>query len=184
MRWYWIDRFTEFVSGTRASALKVVNLGAEQTEEHLPGYPVMPNSLIIEGIAQTGGLLAGEYFGFQARIVLAKVGHARFHCDALPGDTLKYSVTMQHINQEMATIVATSHIGDRLQGEVELLFANLTERIGPPELFVPAEFLRMLRVLEMYTVGKKADGTPIEVPPKLAEAEKIEMEFVHRWHRS
>ena len=55
MRWFWIDRFTEFESGQRAVAIKNVALSEEQLDDHLPGFPVMPNSLIIEGMAQTGG---------------------------------------------------------------------------------------------------------------------------------
>ena len=54
MRWFWIDRFTEFESGSSATAIKNVSLAEEHLHDHFPGVPLMPNSLIIEGIAQTG----------------------------------------------------------------------------------------------------------------------------------
>ena len=62
MRWIWIDRFVEFESGRRAVAIKNVSLAEEHLHDHFPGYPIMPNSLITEGLAQTGGLL-GHSFG-------------------------------------------------------------------------------------------------------------------------
>ena len=60
MRWIWIDKFLEFRSGQFARAVKNVTLAEEHLHDHYPGYPVMPASLIIEGLAQTGGILVGE----------------------------------------------------------------------------------------------------------------------------
>jgi 3-hydroxyacyl-[acyl-carrier-protein] dehydratase len=51
MRWFWIDRFTEFVSGSHAVAVKGVSLAEDHLHEHHAGYPIMPNSLVIEGVA-------------------------------------------------------------------------------------------------------------------------------------
>ena len=65
MRWYWIDRFIEFESGKRAKAVKNVSLAEEHLHDHFPGFPVMPGSLMIEGMAQTGGILLGEHYRFR-----------------------------------------------------------------------------------------------------------------------
>ncbi len=65
MRWIWIDTFVEFVSGQRASAVKNVTLAEEYFQDHFPGDPVMPPSLMIEGMAQTAGILVGEARGFK-----------------------------------------------------------------------------------------------------------------------
>ena len=59
MRWFWVDRFTEFVSGESATAEKNVSLSEEVVDEYAPGRTYFPSSLIVEGLAQTGGLLAG-----------------------------------------------------------------------------------------------------------------------------
>jgi len=64
MRWYWIDKFLEFESGSRAKAVKNVSLSEEHLHDHFPGFPVMPASLMIEGMAQTGGILLGEVNDF------------------------------------------------------------------------------------------------------------------------
>ena len=55
MRWFWIDRYTEFVSGERATAVKNVSLSEEHLHDHFPGHGVMPNSLVLEGMAGAGG---------------------------------------------------------------------------------------------------------------------------------
>ena len=57
MRWFWIDRFDEFVRGKHATAVKNVSLAEEHMHDHFPGAALMPNSLIVEGMAQTAGLL-------------------------------------------------------------------------------------------------------------------------------
>ena len=54
MRWFWIDRFVEFVPGSHAKAVKNVTLAEEHLHDHFPGFPVMPGSLMLEGMAQTG----------------------------------------------------------------------------------------------------------------------------------
>ena len=46
MRWFWIDRFTEFVQGRRARAVKAVTLAEEQVHDHFPGAAMMPATLI------------------------------------------------------------------------------------------------------------------------------------------
>ena len=71
------------------------------------------------------------------------------------------------------TIVATSHRGDELQAEVELMFATLDdERFVGVELFEPAQFCRMIRLLRTFEVGVNPNGTPIDVPQHMVAAEK------------
>ena len=85
MRWIWIDRFIEFESGRRARAIKNVSLAEDHLHDHFVGYPVMPNSLITEGLAQTGGLLVGEVNKFEEKVILAKIPKATYHFPAVPG---------------------------------------------------------------------------------------------------
>ena len=67
MRWIWIDRFLEFDSGKSARAVKNLSLAEDHFADHFPGYPVMPAALILEGLAQTGGILVGEANEFRRR---------------------------------------------------------------------------------------------------------------------
>ena len=171
MRWFWIDRFTEFVSGQTATAVKNVSLAEEQLHDHFPGHPLMPNSLIIEGMAQTGGLLVGEHYDFLERVVLAKLSKAVIHFHAAPGDTLVYRADIQQITKEGAMVSTTSHVGDRLQAEAEIFFAHLDSRKEDGMLFDELSFLSWMRLVNLFEVGVNPDGTKIEVPPHLASAE-------------
>ena len=83
MRWIWIDRFLAFESGKSARAVKNLRLAEEYFADHFPGYPVMPAPLILEGLAQTGGILVGEANDFREKVVLAKIPSARFQREAL-----------------------------------------------------------------------------------------------------
>ena len=172
MRWFWIDRFTEFERGRRAVAIKGVAMSEEQLDGYNPGFPVMPGSLIIEGMAQTAGLLIGEMEGFAQRVVLAKIGKAVFHRPAGPGDMLRYEAKIADVKGDGALATVTGHIGEELVAEAELMFAFLDERFPSGPLFEPVDFVAMLRAFHMYDVGRTADGKPLELPPFYAEAER------------
>ena len=172
MRWYWIDRFVEFESGRRAVAIKNVSLAEEQVHDHFPGIPIMPQSLIIEGIAQTAGLLVGEHSGFRERVVLAKVSKAEFFRPVRPGDTLRYTAELQDIQHDGAICTATGHVGDELVVKADYVFAHLdhsSDQIRP--LFDDKHLAIMLRGLGVYDVGKAADGSPLLPPPQFLAAE-------------
>jgi 3-hydroxyacyl-[acyl-carrier-protein] dehydratase len=171
MRWFWIDRFTEFESGRRAVAVKNVSLAEDHLHNHFPGQPIMPHSLIIEGIAQTGGLLVAEHADFVGRTVLAKISRARFHGVVRPGDTLTYSTQIEDIHPDGAIVRGVGHVGERLQAEVDLFFANVGEQYAGQSLFDPADFLAMLRLLGVFDVGRRPDGSPVPIPQHLLDAE-------------
>ena len=127
---------------------------------------MIPNSLVIEGMAQTGGLLVCEHNQFTEKVVLAKVPKAVFYCAAMPGDTLTYTTTIEYIRAEGAMVTATSYKGDVLHAEAEIVFAHLNDsRLG--SLFDPETFLRMMRLLGAFDVGHAADGSPLQ-PPQAA----------------
>ena len=118
MRWMWLDRFVEFIRGQRSVAIKNVSMTEEPLSDYLPGFPVLPCSMIVEGLAWTGGILANDQRGFRERTVPAKVNKAVFHRPAFPGDQLRYSAVLEAIEAEGAFIRGTSHVGDELQAEV------------------------------------------------------------------
>src|SRR5438477_2108514 len=107
MRWIWIDKFTEFTSRTSATAVKNVTLAEEQLHDLYPDFPIVPHSLIVEGMAQTAGILVGEAGGFKQKVILAKIGKASFHRLSRPGDTLQFAATIEQFNESGA---ATSGI--------------------------------------------------------------------------
>ncbi|MGD9648018.1 MAG: 3-hydroxyacyl-ACP dehydratase FabZ family protein [Pirellulales bacterium] len=162
MRWIWIDRFIEFESGRRARAIKNVTLAEDHLHDHFYGYPVMPNSLILEGLAQTGGILVGEHSNFEEKVILAKVPKVIFHLPALPGDTLTYTAEVEAINDDGARVNATSHIGERLQAEAEIVFAHLQDNDRVKNLFEPKNFVFTMKLLGVFDVGRGSGDTPAE----------------------
>ena len=165
MRWFWIDRFTEFVSGSHAAAVKGVSLAEDHLHEHHVGYPVMPNSLVIEGVAQAGGLLVSEYYGFGELVVLAKVSRASFTGRVRAGHTLTYRVNADWLRADSAQVSATVHVGHRAYGEVELLYARLGEDMMPTggtKLFRPRDLCHWLDLVGVFDVGVKQDGTRLQ----------------------
>jgi len=162
MRWFWVDRFTEFVSGSHARGTKNVSLDEEVVDEYCPGYPVLPPTLIIEGIAQLGGILIAEHFAFEKRVVLAKVNKAVFHQPARTGDQLQYEVKIDAVQANGATITSQSWVGETLQAEIDLMFAFLEEgRFTDGPLFKPGDLESMLRLMNFFHVAVDADGKPL-----------------------
>src|SRR3954463_11303930 len=107
MRWIWIDKFVEFTPRQSATAVKNVSLAEEHLHDLCPAYPIVPHSLIIEGMAQTAGILVGEARGFKEKVILAKIGRATFHRLVRPGDTLTYSAKIEQLNEQGASIQGT-----------------------------------------------------------------------------
>jgi 3-hydroxyacyl-[acyl-carrier-protein] dehydratase len=125
MRWIWIDRFIAFESGKSATAVKNLSLAEDHFADHMPGYPVMPAPLILEGLAQTGGILVGDANGFAKNVILAKIAKAMFRRDALAGETLTYTTILQQMSDVGGLVAGTVHVGDELIGEAEIFFAHV-----------------------------------------------------------
>ncbi|OUT55806.1 MAG: beta-hydroxyacyl-ACP dehydratase [Rhodopirellula sp. TMED11] len=159
MRWFWVDRFTEFVSGSHAKAIKTVALDEECVDEYLPTYPVLPPTLIIEGMAQLGGILLAEHFEFRKRLVLAKVGKATFHAPARVGDQLFYEAKLDGIQDNGGTIEGVSTCGGEVQAEISLMFACLegSDIVDGP-LYAAEDLHAWLLSLDFYSVAVGANG--------------------------
>lgn len=161
MRWFWIDRFVAFECGRHATSIKCVSLAEDHISEHFPGAPIMPNSLIIEGMALTGGLLMMERSGWRDRVVLAKISKAIFHEAALAGDQLTYHAVLEDYSDVGGMASITSRSGDTLQAELELFYASVDESFAGKSLFRPGQLYDMLRSWRLFEVGRNADGTPL-----------------------
>jgi 3-hydroxyacyl-[acyl-carrier-protein] dehydratase len=124
----------------------------------------MPNSLIVEGMAQTAGLLVAEAIDYNRRVVLAKVAGAEFQFDAVPGDSIRFRAEVLDLKPTGSLTKVRSMIGDRVQGEAELFFAHLEPGDGVPKLFEPDELLHWLDLMHIYDVGRDESGQPLTRP--------------------
>ena len=111
MRWIWIDKFTEFTTRTSATAIKNVSLAEEHLHDLYPAFPIVPNTLIIEGMAQTSGILVGEARNFAEKVILAKIGRATFHRLVRPGETIIYRATIEQLSEQGASISGRVTVG-------------------------------------------------------------------------
>jgi len=140
MRWIWIDKFIEFESGKHAVALKNVTLAEEHLHDHFPGFPVMPESLCIEAMAQTAGILVGEAKKFQEKVILAKIKKAVFFDYVKPGDTIKLEAKIESIVPEAAGTSGWITRSDKLIAEIDLMFSHIDQNLAgkefPEENFV------------------------------------------------
>jgi 3-hydroxyacyl-[acyl-carrier-protein] dehydratase len=140
MRWIWIDKFVEFQSGKRAVAVKNVTLAEEHLHDHFPGFPVMPESLMIEAMAQTAGILVGEAKKFQEKVILAKIKNASFFHYVKPGDTIKLEAKVESITPEAASTSGKITCSDNLIAEIDLMFSHIDRNLAgkkfPEENFV------------------------------------------------
>lgn len=160
MRWFWIDKFVEFESGVRARAIKNVSLAEEHLHDHFPGFPVMPGSLMLEGMAQTGGILLGETHDFEHIVILAKVPKVTYHSWAQPGDQLSYEATLEDAREEGGMVTCTAKVGDRLVAEAEIVFAHVDQSAaGPGGGADQKNFVFELGLLDVLEVGKGGDGS-------------------------
>ena len=151
----WIDRITEHVPGERMVAVKGVSLSEDHLYDHFPAdgerwaQPVMPASLILEGCAQTGGLLAGHARDFKEKVLLAKISKARVDHEAVPGQTLRYSATLERIDAAGALTSVVIELFEepgaepRKIGEAEIVFSHADKNMSglalPEENFVFGE---------------------------------------------
>jgi 3-hydroxyacyl-[acyl-carrier-protein] dehydratase len=133
MRWTWIDRFVAFESRKSAVAVKNLSLAEDHFADHFPGFPVMPAPLILEGLAQTGGILVGEANRFEMNVVLAKMS-AKFHREAFAGEQLTYTTTLIDLNDTGARVSGTAYSGNELVAEAEIMFAHVSPAQLPPGL--------------------------------------------------
>lgn len=162
MRWIWIDRFVEFEPGQRCVAIKNVTLAEDVLHDHFPAQndrpamPVMPHSLIIEGMAQTAGILVGHANQFAEKVILAKINRALFSATVTPGNTIRYSAQIDRLDALGASTSGTVQRVDPVTGtidplaQIDLMFShvdhNRTGLAFPKENFVfTQQFMDLLR---------------------------------------
>jgi 3-hydroxyacyl-[acyl-carrier-protein] dehydratase len=148
MRWIWIDKFLEFNSGKNAVALKNVTLAEEHLHDHFPGFPVMPECLMIEAMAQTAGILVGEARNFEEKVILAKINKAVFHHYVRPGDTITLHAEIDSIAHEAASTSGRIMCGEKLIAQINLMFSHIDKNLAgkqfPEENFVFTDMFHSL----------------------------------------
>jgi len=121
-----IDRILEVDPGKKAVALKNVSIDEPHFTGHFPNEPIMPGVLILEALAQTGGLAfhsldEAEKEGVP---VLAKVEEFRFKKKVVPGDQIILEAEVLHIFSGLAKVKVLARVGEETVAEGLLVLAK------------------------------------------------------------
>jgi 3-hydroxyacyl-[acyl-carrier-protein] dehydratase len=123
-----IDKVLEIEMGKSLVAIKNVTMNEQFFTGHFPNQPVMPGVLILEALAQAGGVLAYKSTNtLPADGVLyyfAGVDHARFRRVVKPGDQLRLEVKVLRSKGDFWKLEACAYVGDELACSAELLSAR------------------------------------------------------------
>ena len=165
MRWIWIDKFIEFETGKRAVALKNVTLAEEHLHDHFPGFPVMPECLMIEAMAQTAGILVGEAKKFQEKVILAKIKKAVFFDYVKPGDSIELEAKIESIVPEAASTSGKITRKSKLIAEIDLMFSHIDQNLAgiefPEENFVFGSDTSVFESLLRDVLSKTKNNTEV-----------------------
>jgi 3-hydroxyacyl-[acyl-carrier-protein] dehydratase len=134
-----IDRVTEIKPKERVVAWKNVTFNEPHFQGHFPSYAIMPGVLMIEALAQAGGiLLLPEVMGGDGDklMVLAGVEKARFRRPVTPGDVLRLEVDVLQFKPRAARMQGNAYVGDKLVCEA-LLMCHLVNRAPKIEATAP-----------------------------------------------
>ena len=160
MRWIWIDKFTEFTPRVSATAIKNVSLAEEHLHDLFPAYPIVPHSLIVEGMAQTSGILVGEARNFAEKVILAKITKATFHRLIRPGDTIAYNARIEQMSEQGASISGTVMVGSEKVADIELMFSHIDQNMAGLE-FPEHNFVFTEQFTELLKTYRLSAAVPI-----------------------
>ena len=103
MRFFMIDKITEWHIGQKAKAIKNVAFSEDFFDDHFPRRPIMPGVLIVEGLAQLSGLLLEaslkKKYGKNAKAILTVLERTKFREVVRPGDSLNYCAEVTAIHK-------------------------------------------------------------------------------------
>ena len=123
-----VDRVTEFEANKRIVGIKNVTINEPFFNGHFPGHPVMPGVLVIEALAQTGGLLTQLSHGEGAAgklFYLVKIDNAKFTKMVVPGDQLVLEVVLKRTIRNMAMYTGIARVDGEHVACADILCAEV-----------------------------------------------------------
>jgi 3-hydroxymyristoyl/3-hydroxydecanoyl-(acyl carrier protein) dehydratase len=127
LRYVLLDRITRLVPSEVAHGVKCVSLSDDVFADHFPGHPIMPGALIVESLAQLGGVLVEATMRERGRndlhALLTMVDRAKFRRMVRPGDKLELEARLITAREEGGQVRAMASVEGQLAAEAELTFA-------------------------------------------------------------
>ena len=117
-----VDSITEVSEGKRIVGQKNVTINEPFFQGHFPGHPVMPGVLIVEAMAQVGGILGrvSDDHGEDPVTYFVGIDKARFRKPVVPGDVLRIEIDVVNYRRGIYTFTGKAFVGSTLVAEAEL----------------------------------------------------------------
>ena len=124
-----VDRIIELEPGKRIVGIKNVTMNEPFFVGHFPNFPVMPGVLIIEALAQTGGVLAlrDETIGSEKLVLFAAIEEAKFRRPVVPGDQLRLELEVLQRHTSFARMKGKALVDGKVAAQA-ILICKIAER--------------------------------------------------------
>ncbi len=124
-----VDKILEFVPGESIVGMKNVTINEPFFQGHFPGHPIMPGVLIIEGMAQAGGIMLLNQLDNPQDYVayFASIDNVKFRKPVMPGDTLRYELTVISLKRSLAKMHGDTYVNGEKVAEGDFM-AMITKR--------------------------------------------------------
>jgi 3-hydroxyacyl-[acyl-carrier-protein] dehydratase len=121
-----VDKVTEMTEAENIIAYKNISISEPVFQGHFPDHPIYPGVMILEGMAQAGGILALKSSGLtdeeikQKVIYFMSIDGAKFRSPVTPGDKLEYRIKVLKLRKNLIVLEGKAYVGDTLVSEAEL----------------------------------------------------------------
>jgi beta-hydroxyacyl-ACP dehydratase FabZ len=126
-----VDRVVEYEEQKRIVGIKNVTINEPFFQGHFPGVPIMPGVLIVESMAQVGGVLVFKTLPDRDKklVFFAGIQSARFRKPVVPGDQLRLEMFLTRARTSLGKLQGTAFVEDQRVAEAEIMF-SLVDRPG------------------------------------------------------
>ncbi len=121
-----VDKVTDMEIEKSVVAYKNVSISEPVFQGHFPGHPIYPGVMILEGMAQAGGILALKSSGLsdeelQSKVIyFMSIDKAKFRSPVKPGDRLEYRIEILKLRKNLIVLDGKAYVDDKLVSEAEL----------------------------------------------------------------
>lgn len=121
-----VDKVTEMTEGDNIIAYKNISISEPVFQGHFPDHPIYPGVMILEGMAQAGGILALKSSGLtdeeikQKVIYFMSIDGAKFRSPVRPGDKLEYRIKVLKLRKNLIVLDGKAYVDDTLVSEAQL----------------------------------------------------------------